>query len=115
MARSGRKKNVGGCIFFGELESRGYDIDPDHSGRTESFCDRHAKETHGTGPPYGDGLSCTEAGDVGNSMNRDGKRLNLHPELAGGKLAGGMEKKTIAASSKVMLSGMRYETPAGRR
>jgi len=86
---SGREENVSGCVVFRELESRGYNVNRDHSNCTEGFCDRHAKETHGTSPPYSDGLGSAEVGDVGDCMDRDGKGLNLHSELAGRKVTGG--------------------------
>jgi len=86
---SGWEENVGGCVVFCELESRGYNINRDHSSCTEGFCDCHAKETHGTSPPYGDGLGSAEVGDVGDCMDCDGKGLNLHPESAGGRVTGG--------------------------
>ena len=112
---SRREENISSRVVFRELESRGHDVDPDHSGSAEGFCDRHAKETHGTSPPYGDGLGSAEVRDVGDCMDCNGKGLNLRSELASGRRREGMKEPTIAASSKVILSGMRYETPAGRR
>ena len=113
--KSGREENVSGYVTFREPESRGNDVNCDDSRCTEGFCDCHAKEAHRTSAPYGDGLSRAEVGEVGDCMNSNRKGLDLHSELAGRKRTEGVKERTIAASSKVMLSGMTYETPAGRR
>ena len=86
---SGREENVSGRVVFRELESRGYNINRDHSGRPEGFCNCHAKETHGTSPPHGDGLGSTEVANVGDCVNPNRKGFNLHSELAGGNATGG--------------------------
>jgi hypothetical protein len=107
----GREENVSCRVVFRKLKPRGHNVHRDHSGRAEGFCDRHAKEAHRTSPPHGNGLGGAEVGDVGDCVDRDGEGFDLHSESAGGKQTRGIGGRTIAASSRVMLSGMRYETP----
>lgn len=110
-----REEYVRCGVVFRKLKSRGYNVDCDHSDSPDRFCDCHTKETHRTSPPHGDGLGSAEAGNVCDCVNRDGEGFDLRSKSAGKKVNRRIGERTNAASSRVMLCGMRYETPAGRR
>lgn len=107
----GREEDVSGRIIFRELEPRGYDVNPDHSDCAEGLCDRHAEEAHRAGPPDGDGLGGAEVGEVGHCMNGDGKGLDLHSELAGGRQTEELKREPLRRPLKSCYQGRGARPP----